>query len=116
MSEQETLKGTVRLIDRKFGESDKDYFERATEGTWHKYTYEPSNIQEAIYDNDLSDKFVCVGKKFIFEITELEDISFDCFCNITPYGDKFSFTTSFYNGGTCLSEMLQDELIKWVGE
>ena len=111
MSEHETLKGTLKLRPRLKNEIDEDYFKRITGCEWTEYKYDPENINDAIGYHSLHDKFIEVDDQ-IYEIIELQDIMFGCFCDITKDGDKIHFITSFYNGGTCLSEMLEEAIQK----
>ena len=41
----------------------------------------------------------------VYEVLELEDLDYDNFIQINEVTGEF--VTSFYNGGTCLSEMLE---------
>lgn len=112
MSEQETITGYIKPIPRVGSgcddEPDDIYFERATGGTWVTKGYTAENIQDAIGWNCLSDHFVCIGDT-IYELHAKELDDSGCYCNMQESDDgTISFTTSYYNGGTCLTEMLQD--------
>lgn len=61
-------------------------------------------------------------KYFIFknELYEAEDTepveSGDAFCELSKNEDgSISYVTSFYNGGTCFTEMIEDELETFEG-
>lgn len=116
MSDTERIEGIIKFIPRNENETDKEYFERVTKCNYQKYSYEPDSIQEAIYDNDLNKKFISVKNK-IYEFIEREDKDpYDCYCNLSKIDEeKIKFSTSFYNGGTCLQEMLEEALEKFEG-
>ena len=45
-------------------------------------------------------------------VNHMKSNSVDDYMSITPIEEGFSFDTQFYNSGTCLKEMLNDELQK----
>ena len=53
--------------------------------------------------------FTVKGK--LYEIIEMEDIESNDFCVINENYETYSFVTSFYDGDTCLIEMLEDEML-----
>ena len=111
MSETERIEGIIKPIPRLEKETDKEYFERITKQNYQKYDYEPSSIQEAIYDNDLHKKFIYIKDK-IYEFVEYKKCDpYESYCNLQKLdNEKIKFSTSFYNGGTCLKEMLEEAL------
>lgn len=110
MSEQETIVGKLLKVERLKNETDSDYFERVTKTTYAVKEYTPEDIQEAIYENCLSNDFICVNN-CIYKIIEQKELCDTCFCEIKDNGDgTYDFYTSFYNSGTCLEEMLEEEL------
>lgn len=116
MSDYERFKGEIQLIPRNENESDKDYFERATN---KPYSYDLDGIQdydciyEAIYENSIYKDFICIGNN-IYRFNELKSLDpYGSYCNVQKIEEgKYKFETMFYNGGTCLSEMLSSELKK----
>ncbi len=66
---------------------------------------------ESIYE-ELDDKFIVLDGG-LYEFIEKEDLGEDYFCYMKKNdGGTINFITQFYNGGTCLNEMLEDELIR----
>ena len=116
MSETQKFIGKFQLRPRLENEADKDYFERITGCNYQRYEYEPHDIEEAIHDNDLTYYDIESGRKAylylennIYEIIEIEekDVCGD-YCYIEKVDDNtFRFDAQFYNGGCCLSEMLE---------
>ena len=70
--------------------------------------------------NDITDDYDEVPNEELindFELIHSETLQYDLedsdYCDIEDLGNgEFSFITSFYNGGTYLTEMLQEELSK----
>lgn len=64
--------------------------------------------------SDFSDEYIQVDNDIYEIIEDKEEEESDFFINITesPEG-VISYVTQFYNGGTCLSEMLEYGLIKF---
>ena len=113
MSDYESIEGIIKSIPRKENEIDKDYFERVTGSIYQKYNYSSDNIQEAIYDNNLDDKYIYINNQ-LYEFIEYRQINdYDSYCHLQKIDeDRIKFFTRFYNGGTCLSEMLESSLRK----
>lgn len=112
MSEQETVKGKLRKIDlqgKTLEEWAKDYI-------LANYTI---FAMPSIYKSWLEMLLSVFYKKFyifndiLFEFIELEDIDDSYFCFVEDNKDgTYSFYASYYNGGTCLQECLDDEFTK----
>lgn len=111
MSENECIRGIIELVPRQENEEDKEYFERVTGQNYKKYDYDPSSLMEAIWDNDLGEQFIEIHNS-IYKFIEYKELDpYGNFCNITslPNG-QIQFHTMFYNGGTCLQEMLESKM------
>lgn len=113
MSETENHKGKLRIVPLLDGESLEEQCQRIAivnnfefDSRYH-YTW-----KECINDEGYN-KFIVV-KNILFEIYDhkrFDDYSFE----ITEDPDgTYSFVGSFYNGGTCLNEILEDELSKLI--
>ena len=116
MSDYEKFKGEIELIPRNESESDKDYFERATNKPYSYYfngMRDCDCIYEAIYENNIYKDFVCIDNN-IYKFNELKSLDpYGSYCNVQEIErGKYRFETMFYNGGTCLGEMLSSELEK----
>lgn len=113
MSETELHIGKLRKIDLKLGQTLEDFYKEKLK--------EVDVLKLRSYDNDWLDAFLdeyhnkyIVVNNIIYEIYEHEEKN--------PYRDinilnknadgTYSFTMMFYNGGTCLSECLEDEILK----
>lgn len=106
MSETQTYKGKFACTDltvKEFVEEnskylpdyyqDADLMEKFYEITWEMCDSKDAKHKGFFHHEDL-----------VYEITELDNLQYSSFVEI----DKVTgtFVTSFYDGGTCLSEML----------
>lgn len=67
------------------------------------------------FDDELRDKYVRY-KQYVYKIEDHEeDDGSDSYIKMQKTEDGISFDTKFYNGGTCLSEMLEDGLDRLLG-
>ena len=120
MSETEKFTGKIQLKPRLENETDKEYFERVTGSNWVRYEeYPPEDIWNALHDNDLTyyeakrgkKGYLTLDNKNIYEIIEIKqkDIK-ESYCELEKIGDDtYEFEVQFYNGGTDLEEMIQNE-------
>lgn len=109
MSDYEHIKGRIKRIPQDIDETMEQYFERVTGCTDYNKNYY-DNLTDLIWDNNLDEKFIVLNRE-LYQFLDYKNITdyFD-FCDITPITeDEFSFSTCFYNGGACLSEVLEDE-------
>lgn len=102
MSDYKCYKGRIKLIERLENESDKDYCERVT-----GFDY-ADDMRETIYEASLEDQYIVLNNNIyeIIEKKEFPDGDFET-RGILPDG-SILFIARFYNGGTCLSEVLED--------
>lgn len=100
MSEDNRFKGKLKQLHQQENESFDDLCKRISNG-------------EDDFFNDNYEKYVLINDK-LFEIVECEELdAYDNFCYLYSNEDNtISFLTQYYNGGTCLSEMLESELKK----
>lgn len=112
MSYQQTIKGVIKKVDLMYKtpeEYAKDLFNGLGKDTlpiyydsWIEYLCDEC-YREFLYINGTLFKFV--------EYTDISDES--DYCHIKDNEDgTYSFITSFYDGGTCLIEMLEYGLKK----
>ena len=111
MSDYESHKGRLVLIKRLEEETDLDYFNRATEKNVYEKDFE--SIRDAIYELDLYEEYFYVKDK-LYKNEDHEKLD--------PYNDVqelkgdevngYTYFMKFYNGGTCLSEMVEESLEK----
>ena len=111
MSCYETHRGVLKKVDT---ENVRQYLFSLTN---NKTAFdEDYDIDEFIYDNSLENKYIVI-KNGLYEWLEYEckyDEE-DDFCDLKENQDKtISIHAQFYNGGTCLNEVLNDEWDKLV--
>lgn len=109
MSEYEHIKGLIKLIPQLENEDMEAYFQRAT-----GIKVEPEgfydNIYDLIWDYDLSEKFIIIDGS-IYKFLKYKDIDEFNYCDVEAMGNgEYCFSACFYNGGTCLSEVLEDAI------
>lgn len=122
MSDYETLKGKIRKIDLQ-GMSAEQYAERIIKekGVDIKINEGPFFYQTYIdilkwYDDWEEGRYITVDGVLylIYDTCDLETSS--DYIQLTPIADDtYDFYTSFYNGGTCLNEMIEDEIRRMNG-
>ena len=110
MSEIVRIKGKIQKVERIENETDKEYFERVTKRKWQVYNYTPNSIDEAIYDNNLYREYIEIDNS-IYKFLEYKEVDlYSSFININKEEDIYTFDTCFYDGGTCLEEMLREAI------
>ena len=110
MSETVRIKGKIQKVERLENETDKEYFERVTKGKWQVHNYPPNSIDEAIYDNNLYRGYIEIDNS-IYKFLEYKKVGpYRPFININKEEDIYTFDTCFYDGGTCLEEMLREKI------
>lgn len=109
MSDYESHSGKVRLLYLNPGET----FEEQCLRLWLASGKEEKDYSKGELFSEFGEDYLKVGEQ-IWEILEHEDLGDeDMFCRLQDNGDgSFSFYTRFYNGGTCLTEMIEDEIKK----
>lgn len=108
MSEQRTYVGKFWEIDTG-GKTPEEYAKLCMEkiGRTELPSYHDSWL-EYLLDYKYDTVIMLKGKLYRIKIDQ--DIDDSCFCVIHKESDgSYSFATSFYDGGTYLKEMLEDE-------
>src|ERR1035437_8043277 len=108
MSDYESHTGKLRIAEPMNNET----FEEKCKRLWVENGKSIEDYDKGELFCDFYNKYLNVGGK-IWEIFDHEDLGEeeDSFCNMHDNKDgTFSFHTRFYNGGTCLSEMLEGEV------
>lgn len=111
MSSYETHKGVLKKVDT---DNIRQYLFDLTNDK--KFLNENYNVSESIYENNLEDKYIVI-KNCLYEWLkhECKYDEEDDFCDLKENQDKtISIHTQFYNGGTYLDEVLNDEWDKLV--
>lgn len=114
MSDYETIKGKIRKIDLQ-GLSVEEYAERivnekglASEVGQGPYFYETNLEFLKWYDDWEEGQYVTIDDE-LYLIYDKSEFDSSCYVQLTPIGDDtYEFHTSFYNGGTYLTEMIED--------
>ena len=104
MSEQETIKGTIKFVADK-NDVEKIAGEILKELGAERYNGE-TNASTLV---DIFYKEYVLIQGALYKIQEIRDFDSQYFFEIKNTNPgEYEFFTSFYNGGTCLSELLQD--------
>lgn len=115
MSNYEHKRGRIVLVERGEDEAIKDYFKRVLDDKFEEEEWNDSdgNIYEFISMSDLDEEFF-YSKEKLYKTIEIKDVD--------PYDDLqilkedsrggYWFEMKYYNGGTCLSEMIEEALEK----
>jgi len=108
MSDYESYTGKIKKVIPIMGETFEERCERLYHTKGGKREY-----YEGILFDDFYDDFIKVGEELYEVIEKIEIDPYDYYCNLVEHEDgTISFSTRYYNGGTCLSEMVEDELNK----
>lgn len=113
MSDYESQSGKImQHHPRWFADNIIERFEDLCKRLWVENgmleeEYKEGKLFEVFYE-----KYLCVKDTQVWEILEVEDLEEeDSFCRLHDNKDgTYSFHTRYYNGGTCMSEMLEDEI------
>ena len=106
MSQQELHIGELKRFERYNGEINTDYVKRFYSFmSKPKLEYLPSNINDMLYDD--FGLMVFYYRDAIYYMTEHEEYEDQDINHGAVTGDSMKFISSFHNGGTCLSEMLE---------
>lgn len=117
MSDYETIKGKIRKIDLQ-GLSVEECAKRIvkekgleSEVGQGPYFYETNLEFLKWYDDWEEGQYVSIDDELYLIYDTCDLGSSTDFINMTSIGDDtYEFLTSFYNGGTCLGEMIEDEI------
>lgn len=120
MSEYERVKGTLTRLDvDDYEEFAKDLLRVKGEDLNKMPTYCHSYLDwlTSDYYNEYNEYIVLDDVLYRIEHIESEMDAVPYFCNLTKLDNKtYSFDTMFYNGGTCWTEMVEDEIRRQKNE
>lgn len=108
MSEQKTQKGKIKEIDLQ-GKTIEDWCKEYC--LEHNMTNKHVNEswKEYLFDARWEEFFIV--KDRLFQIIEIKELDNSYYTQIDKLEDNtYSFYSTYYNGGTCLQECLEDEL------
>lgn len=107
MSERETIRGKIIEIDLQ-GKTVEEYAKQQLDCALPDWC---DSYTDLLKDKEYSNNTPLIEYyDRLFKVVYQEDITYNSFCNIEKLEDGFSFTTSFYNGGTYLEEMIIEGL------
>jgi hypothetical protein len=113
MSDYERHSGKLVRVLPGNGESFEDLLKRTAKEVLKVELEDLDEIEEELYYNKKDTHIVLLKEKALFKmVNHMKSNSVDDYMSITPIEEGFSFDTQFYNSGTCLKEMLNDELQK----
>lgn len=110
MSDYETHSGKIKKLIPFENESFEDQCKRL----WILNGELEDEYDEGFLFEKFYKKYLNIKDKEIWEIFDHVDYGDDdMYCRLFKNNDdSYSFDTRFYNGGTCITEMLEDELKK----
>lgn len=115
MSDYESHSGRIILQKRLENESDKDYLKRVLQDQFDEEEWEDADgdVYEFLSMCDLYEKYFYANEKLYLNAVHKE---------LDPYNDiqelegddenGYTYFMRVYNGGTCLSEMIEESLEK----
>jgi hypothetical protein len=110
MSDYESHTGKLRIIYSPAVPSEETFSE-CCKRLWRQEGEDMSDYKDDALFTEYYEKYFNVDG-VIWEVFDHEDLGDDdMFCDIHDNKDgTYSFRARFYNGGTCLSEMITEEL------
>ena len=117
MSEYQHQRGKLMEFKRSSTESKEDFFKRAMGNLFKQEAF-----NQYILDNDMFDfldecncyeKIFYINENF-YKVLEIEEIdpNYEVQVLNKNLDDTYTFEMKYYNGGTCLEEMIQESLEK----
>lgn len=109
MSDYESQSGKIKLIEPQENETRHDLLKRLWVTVHGK---DEADFDEDDFFNEFYEDYIKVGDE-IWEILEYEDEpdDADMFCKLSKNEDgSYTFFTRYYNGGTCMTEMIADAI------
>lgn len=111
MSDYESHRGRLILRNREENETDKDYFKRVLGDKFIEEEWdEEDDVINCLYEMDLYEKYFYVNDT-IYENVDHQEL--DPYSAQEINGDDengYNYFMMFYNGGTCLTEMIEESL------
>ena len=111
MSDYESHSGKIRLVQANSDESFEDQCKRL----WVENGKSLENYDEGELFDEFYEKYLKINGQIWEVFDHVEKDPYDASCTLNDNGNgTFSFDARFYNGGTCLSEMIRDGLNKLI--
>lgn len=116
MSDYKHHRGKLILIEKNSTEDQEQFFKRVMGDSFKEDAYEEylehNDIQEFFDDCDVYNEFFYKDECSIYKIEEHEEVDpYDGIQILRQNTDgSFYFEMRYYNGGTCLTEMIEESL------
>lgn len=113
MSESVVEIGKLKLVEKLENETLEEQCKRILESKFENYKLDDyyDNYEEALRDKFYDDYYVFNGNLYNLEYKTIES-----YCEIAEgkiqSDGSIDFITAYYNGGACLSEMLDEVMVK----
>lgn len=112
MSDYEAHRGRLIVFDRREKETDKDYTERFFKElkiNFDEEQFDNEGIREFLGWHLEVEKGVYVNNKFYLNVNHKEIDPFEDIQELEGNDqDGYTYFMRFYNGGTCLTEMIEE--------
>lgn len=117
MSEVELHTGILKRVDTQGLTADEwvkewvnNYLDSTTDSYYSRHRNDPDfDYKNAFYDLSWPDLYIVTGDKIFKVYDNPHESNFICDVSKLSNGD-YTYTTQFYNGGACLTEVLENEL------
>lgn len=113
MSDTVRYKGIIVKVELKNSETYDNFAKRILEEKGYKLSLFDKEHRSEKYAEILADYFhkeYMYLNKILYKIIECNQEPYDDYINIIKVNDKIYFDACFYNGGTCLEELLEEKL------
>lgn len=108
MSYTESHVGKIKKVDLE-GLTIEEWAKEVATAYGMEFKEYYDSYKELVLD-ELYSRYIIVEEE-VYEIIEDREFTEEDISELTPEGDGvFSFVMQFYNGGTCLTEMLEDAI------
>ncbi len=113
MSDYESHSGKIRKVFPQVNEN----FEQLCKRLWVENGQKEDDYDKEQLFDEFYEKYLKINNE-IWEVVEHEDLDDeDMFCRLSRNSDgTVSFHTRYYNGGTCMSEMIEEALVDFDEE
>jgi len=118
MSDYENHRGRLELFRRQENETDKNYTQRLFEKLGEPFTEEDwaeheDDIREFLSWQNTEEKVFYVNNKYYLNVDHKELDPYDDIQELEGNDEEgYTYYMRFYNGGTCLNEMIEEAFEK----
>lgn len=112
MSDYETHCGKLRKVDLQ-GKSKEEFFEELCKKDGLEMKSYAENWEDNYRYSENNDYKYVTNGEVVWEIYDhVENNDLDHFTLVSNNDETYTFSTTFYNGGTCLEELIEEEVSK----